>query len=429
VYDEHGVQLLPNAGLQIEVEFRGVKKIHKVTFDKAVAEGLVVYIDDSVDKAFAESAKKVSLSANRDVHIVYSPLHGVGSQSVLPVLKALGFDNISIVKEQESLDGEFPHVEGHFPNPEYGVVYKEAIALAKKVKADIVLVSDPDADRLGLAVPDGRGEWTNLTGNQGAVLMGYYYLNALKEAGKLPINPVVIKTSVTTELVRDVAESFGAEVIGDLLVGFKFICDRQEHLPQDKHFIFACEESVGYLFSNAYRDKGADTPAVVAAEMGAWCKSQGSTPIELLDSIYQKYGYYSERLYYRLLEGFGSFDQMNLAMKALREDLPKSIGERRVLKVMDRLTGEVRNGQTGELLETRDWDKGDMLSFFLSEDERTVVHVRPSGTEPKMKYYTMIKGSLAEKSKAQIDSEAEETEQATVKIFDDILSQIKVDVF
>lgn len=398
-------------------------------FDEAVNRGLVSYIDDEVDQAFAESAKQVSLSSNRDVHIVYSPLHGVGSQSVLPVLKAIGFKNISVVHDQESLDGRFPNVEGHFPNPEYAVVYKEAIALAQKENADIVLVSDPDADRLGLAVKDRSGTWVNLSGNQGAVLMGYYHFNALKEAGKVPENPVVIKTSVTTELVRDVVESFGAEVIGDLLVGFKFICDRQDHLPPEKHFVFACEESVGYLFTNAYRDKGAETPAVVAAEMGAWCKANGMSPMELLDSIYEQYGYYAERLYYKELEGFGSFDQMNLAMKALRADLPKAIGQRKVVKVIDRLTGEVRDGQTGALIETRNWDKGDMVSFFVSDDERNVVHVRPSGTEAKMKYYTMIKGQLKDKSKHQINAEAEETEKAIVVILEEILAHIKVDVF
>jgi len=259
--------------------------------------------------------------------------------------------------------------------------------------------------------------------------MGYFYMNALKESGKMPTNPVVIKTSVTTDLVRDVAESFGAEVIGDLLVGFKFIGNRQEHLPKGKNFLFACEESVGYLFSNDYRDKGAETPAVVAAEMGAWCKAKGTTPIDLLESIYQKYGYYAERLYYRLIEGFGALDQMNLAMKELRKNLPKEIGGRKVVKVIDRLTGEVRDGQTGELIETRNWDKGDMLSFFFTDDERNVLHARPSGTEPKMKYYTAIKGNLIEKTKEQIDKEAEVVEQAMAKTFEEILSKIKVDVF
>ena len=429
LYDNAGVQVLPEVGLQIEEEFTKVKTIRKLGFDEAVDKGLITYIDDEVDHAFAESARRVSLSPNRDVHIVFSPLHGVGSQSVLPVLKAIGFNHIDVVEEQESLDGNFPNVEGHFPNPEFPIVYKESIALAKKNNADLVIVSDPDADRLGIAAPDKNGQWASLNGNQGAVLMGYYYLNALKEAGKLPKNPVVIKTSVTTELVRDVAEAYGAETIGDLLVGFKFIGDRLEHLPPEKHFVFGCEESVGYLFTDSYRDKGAETPAVVVAEMGAWCKAQGVTPLELLESIYEKYGYYSERLFYRLLEGFGAFDRMNLGMKALRASLPKTIGNRKIVKIMDRLNGEVRDAQTGTLLETRDWDQGDMLSFFLSDDERNAIHVRPSGTEPKMKYYTMVKGSLQETTKAALDAEAELLEQSITRIFDDILDEIVVDVF
>ncbi len=429
VYDENGVQVLPDVGLQIEVEFKSITDIKKISFDEGIAKGIITYISDDVDKAFAESAKKVSVYPGRDIRIVYSPLHGVGSQSVLPVLKELGFNDIVIVEEQMSLDGNFPNVKGHFPNPEFFVVYEKGIELAKKVHGDLVMVSDPDADRLGLAVEDNNGVWYNLTGNQGAVLMGYFYMNTLSKSGRMPSNPVIIKTSVTTELLRDVAENFGVEVIGDLLVGFKFIGDRLERLPKEKHFLFACEESVGYLFSNDYRDKGAETPAVVAAEMGAWCKAEGTTPTKLLESIYQKYGYYSERLYYRLLEGLGIMDQMNLAMAELRKNLPKEICGRKIVKMIDRLTGEVRDGQTQELIETRDWDKGDMLTFFFTDDERNVLHVRPSGTEPKMKYYTTIKGDLKEKTKEQINKEAEEIEQAMVKIFEDIFGKVKVDVF
>lgn len=429
VYDENGVQVLPDTGLAIEKEFKSVKKINKISFEDAVKQGLIKYIEDNVDKAFAESAKKVSVYSGRDVKIVYSPLHGVGSQSVLPVLKEIGFNDIETVESQMSLDGTFPNVEGHFPNPEFAVCYTEAIDLAKKTHADIVIVSDPDADRLGMAVPDSQGNWTNLNGNQGAVLMGYFYMNTLNEAGKMPTNPVVIKTSVTTDLVRDIAEGFGAECIGDLLVGFKFIGDRLEHLPADKHFIYACEESVGYLFSTDYRDKGAETPAIVAAEMAAWCKANKTNPMDLLESVYQKYGYYAERLYYREITGFGAFDQMNLAMAELRKNLPKEIGGRKVIKVIDRLTGEMRDGQTGELIETRKWDKGDMLSFFFTDDERNVIHARPSGTEPKMKYYTAVKGSLKEKTKEQINTEAEDIEKAMAQIFEDILATIKVNVF
>lgn len=429
VYGADGVQVLPDVGLQIEEEFKKVTKINKIRFAEALEKGLVKYIDKSVDRAFSESAKKADIYPGRDVKIVFSPLHGVGSQSVLPVLKELGFKDIELVEEQMSLDGNFPNVEGHFPNPEFAIVYKESIAMAKKGNADIVLVSDPDADRLGMAVPDGNGEYMPLNGNQGAVLMANFILESLSGENKIPENAVMIKTSVTTDLFKDIAENFGVEVIGDLLVGFKFIGDRIENLPDDKHFLFAAEESVGYLFGDAYRDKGAETPAVIAAEMAAFCKANNTTPVEMLESIYEKYGFYAERLYYRLIEGFGSFEQMNMAMKKLREELPREIGGRKVLKVLDRLTGEVKDGQSGEILETRDWDKGDMLSFFFTDDERTVIHARPSGTEPKMKYYTNVKGRLEEQSKEEIMDEAEKLEKSIAKIFEDILATIKVDVF
>jgi phosphoglucomutase len=429
VYDENGVQVLPAIGALIEKEFKIVKEIKKMSFDEGVDSGMIKFIGEDVDKAFAEAAKVASITGDRDVKIVYSPMHGVGSQSVLPVLKELGFTDIVLVEEQMSLDGDFPNVTGNFPNPEFPKVYDKAIELAKQTNADIVLLSDPDADRLGMAVPDREGNWTPLNGNQGAVIMTYFLMEALKTQNKMPENPVLVKTSVTTDLFRDIGESYGAEVIGDLLVGFKFIGDRIEHLPSDKHFIFAAEESVGYLFGNAYRDKGAETPAIIAAEMAAYCKKNDMTAIELLESIYQKYGYYAERLYYKLIEGFGALDQMNLAMKKLREDLPKEIAGRKVVKVLDRLTGELRDGQTGELIETRAWDKGDMISFFFTDDERTVVHGRPSGTEPKMKYYTAVKGDLSKQSKEEIMADAEKIEQDIAGKFEAILSTIKVDVF
>lgn len=429
VYDENGVQMLPDAGKQIEQEFLGVQQIKKMDYEAALQQGLIKIIGPEVDKAFASAAREASVFAGREAKIVYSPLHGVGSESVLPVLKELGFTDITTVPDQMSFDGNFPNVANHFPNPEFAVVYEKPIALAKEIGADIVIVSDPDADRLGIAVPNKAGEWTSLNGNQGAVLMGYFYMSALQEAGRLPKNPVVIKTSVTTELVRDIAEAFNAEVIGDLLVGFKFIGDRLQNLPPEKNFVFACEESVGYLFNKAYRDKGAETPAVVAAEMAAWCKSKNITPMDLLEEIYQKYGYYAERLYYRLIEGFGSFEQMNLSMEALRKNLPAQIGDRTVVKVIDRLTGEVKDPRTGTVVETRAWDKGDMLSFFFSDDERNVIHVRPSGTEPKMKYYTALKGNLKETSKEALNAQAEKIEQAMAKIFEDILATIKVNVY
>lgn len=429
VYDAKGVQVLPDVGFKIEEEFKQINQIKKMSFEDAVKNGLIKYIENSIDKKFAKSAKKASTFPGRNVKIVFSPLHGVGSQSVLPVLKELGFKQIFTVKQQMTLNGNFPNVKGHFPNPEFPVVYEEAIKLAKKVNADIVLVSDPDADRLGIAIPNQNEEWISLNGNQGAVIMEYFLLENLSKAGRLPKNPVLIKTSVTTDLFRDIGESFGAEVIGDLLVGFKFIGDRIEHLPKEKNFVFAAEESVGYLFGTAYRDKGAETPAVIAAEMAAYCKANNTSPNNLLESIYQKYGYYAERLYYRLIEGFGSFEQMNLSMKKLRADLPKVIAGRKIIKVLDRLTGEVKNAQTGELIEKRQWDKGDMLSFFFTDDERTVVHVRPSGTEPKMKYYTAVKGDLKKATKEQINKIAEEIEVSIAKTFESILETIKINVF
>lgn len=428
VYDAKGIQLLPEAGHRIEAEFFAVTEIRKMTFEDAITSGLVTEIGAEVDEAFAESARAVSVFDGRDVRIAFSPLHGVGSQSVLPVLTALGFSQIAVVEEQTSLDGDFPTVPDRFPNPEFPVIYRQVLALAKETDADIALVSDPDADRLGIAVPDGDA-WRVLTGNQAAAMLAAFFFARLAEQQRLPAHPVVIKTSVTTELLRDIAEAHGAEVIGDLLVGFKFIGDCQERLPAEKTFAFACEESMGYNFSRDYRDKGAETPAVVAAEMAAWCKTNDTTPLGLLEDAYKKHGYYAERLYYRLIEGIGAFDRMNAAMHELRARLPKELAGIPVRKVMDRLTGEVRDGQTGALLETRAWDKGDMISFFLSDDERSAVHVRPSGNEPKMKYYTMMRGDLGTHSKKELEQTAEAVERDMATAFEGILDVTKIDLF
>ena len=429
VYDEKGIQVLPEAARLIEREFKNVLTISELDFNKSVADGLIQTIDPDVDEAFIETSAKVAIYPNHTTKIVFSPLHGVGSQNVIPALKLNGFSDIHTVDEQMSLDGNFPTVKDNFPQPEFPVVYEPAISLAKTVTADIVLVSDPDADRLGIAVPDSQGNWHVLTGNQGGVLMQAYYLKQLESLDKMPKNPVIIKTTVTTDLIRDVAETHNVEVVGDLLVGFKFIGDRIERMPDDETFLFGLEESIGYLFGTAYRDKGAETPAVVAAEMAAWCKDNGMTPIDFLEQIYVEHGYYAERLYYRLIEGVGALEQMNLAMKKLRQQLPTEVAGRKIVKSIDRLTGEVKHGQTGEILEVRNWDKGDMLSLFFSDDERNALHLRPSGTEPKMKYYTMVKGNLHSQTKEALDAQAIEIEQDIVTQFERILKTVSVDVF
>ncbi|MFZ2970654.1 MAG: phospho-sugar mutase [Minisyncoccia bacterium] len=429
VYREDGVQVLPDEGLKIEQEFKNIKEIKKIDFKEGIKKGIIKYISEEIDKKFLEQAKKISLFPKRNIKIVYSPLHGVGSQSVLPVLEAVGFKNIELVKEQMSIDGNFPTVPNYFPQPEFPIVYNKAIEVAKRTKADLILLSDPDADRLGMAIPDDNGGWLPLNGNQGAVLMLYFILKTLKEKGKLPPQSVVMKTSVTTELYRDIAEGYGVEVIGDLLVGFKFIGDRIEKLPSDKTFIFAAEESIGYLYGNSYRDKGSENAAVIASEMIAYCKNIATTPLKLLNNIYEQYGYYSERLYYELIEGIGAFDQMTEAMKIIRKKLPIEISGEKVIKVIDRLTGEVVDPATGKVLEIRNWDKGDMLTFVFSSDERTVIHLRPSGTEPKVKYYTNVKGNLEKISKQEIDIRAKKLEKGIVSIFSKIVKEINIDVW
>ncbi len=429
VYREDGVQVLPDEGLKIEQEFKDIKEIKKIDFKEGIKKGIIKYISEEIDKKFLEQAKKISLFPKRNIKIVYSPLHGVGSQSVLPVLEAVGFKNIELVKEQMSIDGNFPTVPNYFPQPEFPIVYDKAIEVAKRTKADLILLSDPDADRLGMAIPDDNGGWLPLNGNQGAVLMLYFILKTLKEKGKLLPRSVVIKTSVTTELYRDIAEGYGVEVIGDLLVGFKFIGDRIEKLPSDKTFIFAAEESIGYLYGNSYRDKGSENAAVIASEMIAYCKNIATTPLKLLNNIYEQYGYYGERLYYELIEGIGAFDQMTEAMKIIRKKLPIEISGEKVIKVIDRLTGEVVDPVTGKVLEIRNWDKGDMLTFVFSPDERTVIHLRPSGTEPKVKYYTNVKGNLEKISKQEIDIRAKKLEKGIVSIFSKIVKEINIDVW
>jgi phosphoglucomutase len=428
VYDDHGIQLQVSLAKKIEKIFLNDNLVIKIMpMQEAIKKGLVEYLRSEIDKKFLEQAKKLSLFPGRDAKIVYSPLHGVGSKSVLPILKGNGFKVITVT-EQMTIDGNFPTVPNHFPQPEFPVVYEKAIKVAKKNKADVIIVSDPDADRMGMAIPDAL-EWKVLTGNQAGILMVNFILERLKETNKLPKKGVVIKTFVTTDLFCQIAKSFGVEAVGDLLVGFKYIGNHAETLPEDKTFIFAAEESVGYLYGNSYRDKGAENAALVVAEMTSYYKAKNKSLLEVMDEIYLKHGYFVEKLYYQALNKPGDLQRIVETVEKIRQLHPATIGKEKIYKILDWTTSEVINPKSGKVIEKRKLGKENVITLMLSEDELNKVSIRPSGTEPKVKIYTSIRGELSKESKKQIENRAAEIEKATIKMFNDILKTVKIDLF
>ncbi|MFA7116462.1 MAG: phospho-sugar mutase [Bacteroidales bacterium] len=347
--------------------------------------GSIEPIGEKIDKIYLDKILSLMLSPDsvknhKDMTIVYTPLHGTGVRMVPRALKQLGFTNINTVVKQDISDGNFPTVVS--PNPEEPAAMKLALALADKKNADLVMATDPDADRVGIAVRDNNGKMKQLNGNQTASILTYYILRRWKEEGKLNKNTYTIKTIVTTELLKAISESFGVECY-DVLTGFKYICELVRLNEGKKLFIFGGEESYGYNLGEFVRDKDAVVACSAIAECAAWALDQGMSMYELLQKIYQEYGYYSEKLMSVVKKGKTGQEEIKAMMDNYRVNPPKTIAGSKVVRVIDCLKPE----ETG-------LPSSNVLRFF-TEDE-SVVSVRPSGTEPKIKYYFGAKGDNAD---------------------------------
>lgn len=407
VYWEDGAQIVSPKDKQIIAEVNAVTdyaQIQTISKEEAVKQGLYHVIGKEIDDAYMEELKKLVLNPEviqkeKDMKIVYTPLHGTGRMPVQRILKELGFTNVSIVKEQEMPDGDFPTVT--LPNPEDKAAFKMALELAQKEDADIVLATDPDADRLGVYAKNSKtGEYLPFTGNMSGLLIAEYILSQKKEKGILPENAVLIKTIVSSNLAEAIAKEYGIHVI-EVLTGFKYIGEQIKLLEQTHEYTyqFGYEESYGCLIGTYARDKDAISAVAMLCEAAAYYKAQGLTLWDQMLRIYEKYGYYKEGLFSITLKGADGAEKIKQMMENLRNSKIEKIGENAVIAKKDYQTQEGICYKTGEKIEIT-LPKSNVLYYDLQEDGW--VAVRPSGTEPKIKFYTGVKGTSMEDAEEKL---------------------------
>ena len=373
----------------------GFDAIKIMDYDEAVSKGLYVTIGKEVDDEYIKNVKAQSLNPDivsktaDSLKIVYTPLHGTGNIPVRRVLSEIGFKNVYVVPEQEMPDGNFSTVG--YPNPEDPKAFTLAIKLAKEVGADVIIGTDPDCDRVGVVVKDSKGEYVVLTGNMTGALLTNYMLSQRKEKGILPANGAVVKTIVTTEMIRPIAAEYGVKLF-DVLTGFKYIGEKIKQFEEtgDYTFVFGFEESYGCLSGTYARDKDAVVASMLVAELTAFYKNQGKTLYDGLIELYEKYGYYREGITSITLKGIEGVEKIKYIMDTLRKNPPKDFIGNNVMWLRDYTKNEFTNLITGET-EKNILPSSNVLHYTLENGDW--VCVRPSGTEPKIKIYYGIKGT------------------------------------
>lgn len=385
VYWSTGGQVLPPHDKGIIERVMNCQEIVRVDFDKAVADGDIVFCEEEVDKAFIDNVVAQGRSGPRDLNVLYSPLHGVGATAVAPALERDGFQNVEVFGPHAEPSGDFPNVPGHVSNPERPEVFDAMIEHAKSSGADLCVATDPDCDRIGLAAPviSGGNDWKTLTGNQICALLCDYVVETYP--GTLTQEHFVVQTLVTTQMVRRIADSYGAKVIGDLLVGFKWIAGAIDENGPDK-FLYGCEESHGYMTGTYARDKDGAVASMLACELAAKLKSQGKSLHEKLDSLFWQHGCHAERLINVQMPGSEGMAEMKKVMAAFRNDPPAVVGGMPVKHVRDYLNNvKIAVGGPSPSAPLAG-PTGDLVILDLDQ-EGTYVACRPSGTEPKIKFY------------------------------------------
>lgn len=383
-YWSTGGQLLPPHDKGVIDRVMSVETINQVDFREALAKGAVEYCETEVDAIYIENLKQQAFDGPRDLKVLYSPMHGVGASSIIPALAAIGFNDVEVFGPHSQPDGDFPNVPNHVSNPENPATFDTMIEQATTDGHDVILSTDPDADRLGCAAQlTVGGSWKTLTGNQIGALITEYVLAERQANGSLSPEHYIIKTLVTTELIRRIADQYGVKTCGNLQVGFKYIGGLMDELGPEK-FILGTEESHGYLAGSYARDKDAGVAAVLLACLTAKCKAEGKTLHEKLDSLFWQYGCHHEQLSTTTMPGAEGMTRMTKLMKTLREDPPQQLGPLAVKQVRD--YGELVIRHADGSTEPLDGPQGNLLIFDL-EAEGNYVAVRPSGTEPKVKFY------------------------------------------
>lgn len=414
-YWSDGGQLIAPHDKNVVQEVLKIQDITEVRFNGN--PDLIVRLDSSMDDKYVNELKALSLSTDaisrqHDMKIVFSPIHGTGMPIVGKTLEAFGFTNVSYVEEQCTVDGNFPTVI--YPNPEEHEALTLSIKKAREVGADLVMATDPDADRVGIAVRDTKGEFVLLNGNQTGSLLMHYVLDAWKSAGKLDGNQYVVKTIVTSQLMDKIAESMNVPC-HNVLTGFKFIGAMMTEKEGKETFVVGGEESYGYLVGEHARDKDAVVAAAMIAEMAAWYKDKGKSLYEGLLELYAEYGFYKEKLISITKTGKAGAEEIKEMMKRYREDTPESLGGSKVTILRDyeqRIEKDLITGKSKDI----PLPKSDVLQFVTAEG--SVISARPSGTEPKIKFYCSVNTVL----------ESTEAFEATDKALEGRIDQIMNDL-
>lgn len=397
VYWSDGAQLPPQHAAAIAQEMNRLDvfdDVKTMSYDTATEQDLISLLGQETDDRFLSNVlhqinDKASVAKVADTfRMVYTPFHGTGYQQIPYVLKELGIQHLYCVPEQMVIDGSFPTVAS--PNPETPESFALAVELAKKVDAQLILGSDPDADRVAIQVKNGQGDYVQITGNQTGVLLLDYLIGAKKRAGTLPSDAVALKSLVTTNMARKVAEANGLRCY-DTFTGFKFMAEKKNQLEAagEGHVIFSYEESIGYMIGDYLRDKDAITASLLLTEMTAWYASQGVTLLDALQRLYETYGYYGEKTLNLVMPGLEGMANMKTIMAKLRQEPPKQLAGTAVEFHRDYQSGTETNTATGET-SAMELVGSNVLSYLLTDG--TTIVVRPSGTEPKIKVYILATG-------------------------------------
>lgn len=412
VYWEDGAQLPPHHASAIAQELEKIDIFTGITtmpYDEAVAKGMITVMGEETDEAFLKEVMAMVIDPQAipavadSFKLVYTPFHGCGHKLVPEALKRAGIKHLLCEPKQMVIDGDFPTVKS--PNPENPEGFYLAIDLAKENDVDFILGTDPDSDRVGIMVRDKDGEYKVMTGNQTGVVLVDYMLGAMQRTGKLPANPVALKTIVTTEMAKAVAESYGAKCY-DTFTGFKFIAEKKNALEGSGEgtVVFSYEESYGYMLGDFVRDKDAVTASLLLTEMAAYYCAKGMTVLDAYQALCEKHGYYGEKTHNLVMPGLDGLADMAKLMKDLRENPPAEIGGVKVAQFKDYSDGSVVDCATGAK-STMELSGSNVLRFELADG--TSIIVRPSGTEPKIKVYILTKGADAAERDANVKKYSE----------------------
>jgi phosphoglucomutase len=394
-YWDDGAQVIFPHDVKIVEEANRITSVEEVNF--AANSELIVPVGEEVDRIYLEKLKTLSISPeaiarHSDIKIVYTPLHGTGVRLVPAFLDSLGFKNIIHVPEQDVNDGNFPTVVS--PNPEESSALTLALQKAQDENADLVMATDPDADRVGIAVRNDKGELQLLNGNQTAAILTYYCLENLSRQNKLTGNEYIVRTVVTTHLLTTMAKHYGVEIF-DVLTGFKYIAEVIRQNERTKTFVCGGEESYGFLIGDFVRDKDAVVSCGMIAEVAAWAKDNGKSLYDILLDIYSQFGLHEEKLLSITKKGKDGVEEIKDMMRNYRKKPPKEIAGSKVITIVDYLTQQQLDTRSGRLTTIKQ-HQSDVLQFFTQD--KTVISVRPSGTEPKIKFYFELRSELKDKA-------------------------------